>query len=94
MTQENPTWGQARVAAELSVKPGIYVLHVRRAFGLPNRSDEATGGCLRRTGGRSSAIMPSLRRLRFPGCDDRSVPIQRGLVTYDKEDIQLLWSFG
>jgi putative transposase len=25
MAQENPTWGQARVAAELSVKLGIYV---------------------------------------------------------------------
>ena len=31
MAQENPTWGQARVSAELSVKLGIYIaLTVRR----------------------------------------------------------------
>ena len=61
MAQENPTWGQARVAAELSVKLGISMfLHVRCApIGLPSRSDGATGGPLRRTGGRLSAIMPS-----------------------------------
>jgi hypothetical protein len=59
MAQENPTWGQARVAAELSVKLGIYVSRVRSApIGLPNRIDEAAGGPLRKTG-RLSAIMPS-----------------------------------
>ena len=60
MAQENPTWGQARVAAELSVKLVSTFLRVRCApIGLPNRSDEAVGGPLRRTGGRSSAITPS-----------------------------------
>ena len=60
MARENPTWGQARVAAELSVKLVSMFLHVQCALiGLPNRSDEATRGPLRRTGGRSSAITPS-----------------------------------
>jgi putative transposase len=61
MAQENPTWGQARVAAELSVKLGIYVSPrtMRAPIGLQNRCDEATGGPVRRTGGRSSAITPS-----------------------------------
>jgi putative transposase len=31
MAQENPTWGQARVAAELSVKLGIYIFPADRA---------------------------------------------------------------
>lgn len=36
MAQENPTWGQARVAAELSVKLGIYVSpRTVRAYGPP-----------------------------------------------------------
>ena len=43
-------------------------------IGLPNRSDEAIGGPLRRTGGRSSAITPSPSSPRFPGRGNRSVP--------------------
>jgi hypothetical protein len=36
MAQENPTWGQARVAAELSVKLGIYVSpRTERAYWPP-----------------------------------------------------------
>jgi putative transposase len=36
MAQENPTWGQARVSAELSVKLGIYVSpHTVRAYWPP-----------------------------------------------------------
>jgi len=59
MAQENPTWGQARVAAELSVKLVSMFLRARCApIGLPNRSHEAVGGPLRRTGGRLSAITP------------------------------------
>src|SRR6266481_112545 len=38
MAQENPTWGQARVAAELSVKLGIYVSpRTVRAYWPPER---------------------------------------------------------
>ena len=60
MAKENPSWGQARVAVELSVKLGIYVSpRTVRAYWPPNRSDEAMGGPLRRTGGRLSAITPS-----------------------------------
>jgi hypothetical protein len=60
MAQENPTWGQARVAAELSVKLGIYVSpRTVRAYWPPEPGDEATGGPLRRTGGHLSAITPS-----------------------------------
>jgi putative transposase len=60
MARENPTWGQARVAAELSGSWVSMFLHVQYApIGLPSRRDGATGGPLRRTGGRLSAIMPS-----------------------------------
>jgi hypothetical protein len=41
MAQENPTWGQARVAAELSVKLGIYVSP--RTVYLFDRSDFELG---------------------------------------------------
>jgi hypothetical protein len=58
MAQENPTWGQARVSAELSVKLGIYVSsRTVRAYWPPEPG--ATGGPLRRTGGRLFAITPS-----------------------------------
>jgi putative transposase len=60
MAQENPTWGQARVAAELSVKLGIDVSpRTVRAYWPPDPGDGATGGPLCRTGGRLSAITPS-----------------------------------
>ena len=40
MAQENPTWGQARVAAELSVKLGIYVSpRTVRAYWPPEPED-------------------------------------------------------
>jgi hypothetical protein len=66
MPQENPTWGRARVAAELSVKLGIDVSpRTVRAYWPPEPERRATGGPLRRTGGRLSAITPS----PFVACD-------------------------
>jgi hypothetical protein len=59
MAKENPTWGQARVAAELSVKVSAFLRVRYAAIGLPNRSDETAGGPLRRTGRRLSTITPS-----------------------------------
>jgi putative transposase len=59
MAQENPTWGQARVAAELSVKLGIYVSpRTVRAYWPPEPERRGRRGPLRRTGRRLSAIMP------------------------------------
>jgi hypothetical protein len=60
MARENPTWGQARVAAELSVKLGIYVSpRTVRATGLPNLIDEVPGESLRSSGGHLSPTMLS-----------------------------------
>src|SRR5208283_1712877 len=60
MAKENPTWGQARVAAELSVKLGIYVSpRTVRAYWPPEPERRGRRGPLRRTGRRLSAIMPS-----------------------------------
>jgi homeodomain-containing protein len=48
MAQENPTWGQARVAAELSVKLGIYVSpRTVRAYWSPE--PERRGSIVSRT---------------------------------------------
>ena len=60
MAQENPTWGQARVAAELSVKLGIYVSPSEDLFA--ELEDVRPQSC------------PVHRRLRFPGRGNRSVP--------------------
>ena len=76
MAQENPTWGQARVAAELSVKLGMYVSpRTVRAYWPPEpgamrqREDlfaELEDVC--------SQSRPVHRRLRFPSRSDRPVP--------------------
>jgi len=73
--QENPTWGQARVAAELSVKLGIYVSpRTVRAYWPP----EPDGRGRRRTSSQLEDVRPQSRpvhrRLRFPGRGNRSVP--------------------
>jgi putative transposase len=72
MAQENPTWGQARVAAELSVKLGIYVSpRTVRAYWPPE--PERRGR--RRTSSQNWKTFvrnhdPVHRRLRFPGRGD------------------------
>ena len=56
MALENPTWGQARVVGELSVKLGIYVRHERCGrIGLPNPAREDHTEPPRSTGRRLSA---------------------------------------
>src|SRR5262250_1310234 len=76
MAQENATWGQARVASELSVKLGIYVSpRTVRAYWPPE--PERRGH--RRTSSAEledvcSQSRPVHRRLRFPGGSDRPVP--------------------
>ena len=56
MAKQNPTWGQARVASELSLKLGIYVSpRTVRAYWLRNQIGDA-GEHLRSTGRRSSGI--------------------------------------
>src|SRR6516225_939097 len=76
MAQENPTWGQARVASELSVKLGIYVSpRTVRAYWPPEperRGHRRTSSQNWRTFVRNHA--QSNRRLRFPGRSDRPVP--------------------
>jgi hypothetical protein len=59
MVQENPTWGEERIAAELSVKLGILVLPERCGrTGRKRGIREAVGEQLRSTRGRLSAITP------------------------------------
>ena len=60
MALENPTWGQARVAAELSVKLGIYVSpRTVRAYWPPKSGPRDHTEPSRSTGRRLSAIMLS-----------------------------------
>jgi hypothetical protein len=60
MSLENPTWGQARVAAELSVKLGIHVSpRTVRPIGLPNPVHEEHTEPPRSIGRCLSAIMLS-----------------------------------
>jgi len=59
MVQENPTWGEERIAAELSVKLGILVSpRTRGRTGRKIGIREAVGEHPRSTGGRLSATTP------------------------------------
>jgi len=76
MVKENVTWGEERIAAELSLKLGLWVSPrtVRKYW--PNRVIQDVGKLLRSIGGRSSRIMPRgswpaiswLRSLLDSGC--------------------------
>lgn len=71
MVLENPTWGQARVAAELSVKLGIYV-SPHWAEGAAHAGASAPGECLlRKVGGNSAS-----RVLGFHDSAERETPGQ------------------
>jgi hypothetical protein len=74
MAQENPTWGQARVAAELSVKLGIHVSpRTVRAYWPPEPATGPQEDLFAELEGVCPQSRPVHRRLRFPGRSDRSI---------------------